>query len=149
MKNCFYFIFLFIGFNFLFNQSVNAQAQELVKPIPNKVGVKKGNNKVEPSSTTTSPNNQEQSSKTKFEEENSTPVVTTPKIVNDNPYNATRDVDVYQDKKAEWIKNNPEKYKVASGNPNLTILTEEQLNTYSSEEQARILSDEINYLIIR
>ena len=126
---------------------VKSQTQELVKPVPNK-GVKKAETKTTNTSGNVVLQSSDPNATTKAEAEGVVPVVKSGHVES-NPYKVQNDSPEYQNKKAEWIKNNPEKYKAISGNPNLTILTEEQLNAFSSEEQARILADEANYLIIR
>jgi len=129
------------------NPEVKSQTQELVKPIPNK-GVKKAETKTTNTSGNVVLQSSDPNATTKAEAEGVIPVVKSGHVES-NPYKVQNDSPEYQTKKAEWIKNNPEKYKAISGNPNLTILTEEQLNAFSSEEQIRILADEANYLIIR
>jgi hypothetical protein len=149
MKNCFYSFLLFTIFTFVLNNDVKSQTPELVKPVPN-VGIKKAENKttntsVNNTAQTTDPNS---TTKAAAEGQNISSVAKTGHIES-NPYKTQNDSPEYQTKKAEWIKNNPDKYKAMSGNPNLIILTEEQLNLLSAEEQARALADEENYLIIR
>lgn len=142
MKKCFYSLLFFALFQLSFNVESKAQSRELVKPEQN-ISVKKA----EQNSANTNSNGSGETYKTKMELFGTNTVNPTP--VNDNPSNATRDAIDYQDKKIQLIKENPEAYKKYSNNPNLTILTESELNALPIEEQTRILADEINYLIIR
>lgn len=145
MKNCFYSLLVSSLFLIGINTESKAQTKELAKPEQKTEAKKsKANTNLNGDLNTDGTNT---SSKTKIEEfgtpNNSTPVV------NENPYNATKDQSDYQAQKIQWIKEHPKAYKKYSGNPNLVILTETELNALSADEKSRILADEANYLIIR
>lgn len=135
--------------SFILFFSAESNSQELAKPIPNKVAQKQASPQKTESNTSNESISGKKSDLTKGESNNSG---TTPtriqKESNPAPL-ATRDSDDYQAKKSKWISENPEKYKAHSGNPNLVIMTEEELKKLPSEEQTKILADEENYLIIK
>lgn len=147
MKKGFYPTVLF--FSFLFCSTTVTFSQELVKPVQNKAQKQAEVRNV--------PDNQSGSntSLTTGETNGSIKGAGDPSIEKlekkdlSNPSNATQDNPNYQEKKANWIKNNPEKYKAVSGNPNLQILTEDELHLLPADQQSVILADEVNYLIIK
>lgn len=146
MKNCLQSLLLL---SFLICLSTNSYAQELVKPVPNKAVKKADVKKTSDQNVTINSNNGNESEKSKAETQVIESTVPTKGTVDPNPSKATQDPENYQELKSEWIKNNPEKYKKVNGNPNLIILTEQEFNALSPEEQTRVLADEVNYLIIR
>lgn len=145
MKNLFKSMLLF---SFLICLSTNLFSQELVKPVPNKA-VKKAEVKNTPDQNSNVTLNNNGGEKSKGETQVNESSSNSKGTVSTNPANATQDPANYQELKNEWIKNNPEKYKKINGNPNLVLLTEQEFNALSPEEQSRVLADEVNYLIIR
>lgn len=124
-------------------------AQELAKPIPNKVAqkqatIKNGAPNDDSSSTTTKSGSHK---KNELDSSNSSSQVETKTKEVTNL--ATKDNDEYQAKKIKWISENPEKYKAMSGNPNLVIITETEFQVLSTEEKSKILANPDNYFIIQ
>ncbi len=151
MKKGFYPTILCLGLLFFTN---NSFSQELVKPVQNKSVKQAEIQSVSPSGTSSS----SESNPTKMElyqqntgnqSNNQTQQTSIDSSIPVNPSDATRDDANYQELKSEWIKKNPEKYKTVSGNPNLQILTQSELLLLPADQQALILADEINYLIIK
>lgn len=146
MKKGFYPTILCLGFLFFTNISFS---QELVKPVQNKAQKQAEVRNVPDDQSGTN------AGQTTGETNGSIKGAGDPTIekVGDkdlsNPSNSTQDKTNYQTKKSEWIKNNPEKYKAVSGNPNLQILTEDELHLLPADQQAVIVADEVNYLIIK
>lgn len=126
-------------------------SQQKVVPVENKA-VKKmdqKNSTVSASENVTLTNSTNNDAGTKMEQENLAPTNSKGNLQGENPYNATRDESDYNQKKMDWIKNNPDKYKAKSGNPNLKFITEAELNALPENEKSAILADEENYIIIR
>lgn len=126
-------------------------SQQKVVPVENKA-VKKMDQKnttVSVSENVTLTNSSNNDAGTKMEQENLAPTNSKGNLQGENPYKATRDESDYNQKKMDWIKNNPDKYKAKSGNPNLKFITEAELNALPENEKSAILADEENYIIIR
>lgn len=133
----------------LFTNTVSAQQK--VVPVQNKA-VKKMDQKNTTGSSSenvTLTNSTNNDAGTKMGQDNSSPTNSKGNVQSENPYNATRDDAEYNQKKMDWIKNNPDKYKAKSGNPNLKFITEAELNALPENEKSAILADEENYIIIR
>lgn len=136
-------------FTFILCFSVESNSQQLARPIPNKVAQKQASNKKTESNSTNQSVSGTKSELTKGESEN---LESAPSRIQkeSNPAPlATKDSDDYQAKKNKWIAENPEKYKALSGNPNLVIMTEEELKKLPADEQTKILADVENYIIIK